>query len=82
MQSIFETIVQLVSPYILTPYQIQLLAFDIDTDIIAIQEIADSGLYSLIIVYPNKKLMQYSNMALRLELYEVAENIKNYFQNV
>lgn len=79
MQCILYTYMKLTKPQFLSDYSIGKIDEEIQNDSIQLELITEESLYSVIVVYLNKKLMGYYDKAMELELFECASNIKKYF---
>lgn len=78
MQSVYASIIQLIAPSFLSIYQIELIDFDIQSDMADIIELIDTRQQNLVITYFSEKFDHYNKRSIQLELFEAAQNIKTY----
>jgi predicted glycoside hydrolase/deacetylase ChbG (UPF0249 family) len=82
IQSIYYSIMRLTASRFLSIQDLIAIDEEIGNDLFAIEEKVNTAFYSLVVVFINKKLKQYFEMAEYLELYECASNIKNYNERI
>ena len=82
MQSILYAFMKLSKPVFLSAYQIEQIDYEVIEYTVQLTTLCDESLNSLIVVYLNKKLMGYYDLAMEYELFECASNIKKFFERV
>ena len=80
MQSMFYALMKLAKPVFLTDYQIELINDELLDCEVQLALLADESLHSMVVVYVNKKLMGYYDLAIEYELFEITGNIKRFFE--
>jgi len=82
LQTMLYSFIKLTKPVFLTDYQIALIDEEVIDSSIQLTLVADESLHSMVVVYLNKRLMYYYDLAMEEELYEATANIKRFFERV